>query len=301
MSKDNLDLRQTPPWIKYMQSLGWKVEELPTGHAFIRTLPLIGSLIKIPRINLPVSSKDLDQLAKKHRALFIKIEPNVTLENLNSEIRKQFKDFQIDSWSLAPTKTIVLDLTPCEEEILKRMEKDTRYSIRLAERKGVKVSESDNFETFLKLYQKTAKRKGFWIGPTRDLKARWKSFSENNQGKLFFAYHSSPKEPLAVAMVFFHEKTAYYYHAASSNQNRSLMAPYLLLWEIIKFAKKQNCTLLDLEGTHDPRIPSTKHWKGFTHFKRGFGGTEIQYFGSFTRYYNPLMKFLFKLGNLVER
>jgi lipid II:glycine glycyltransferase (peptidoglycan interpeptide bridge formation enzyme) len=296
-----MDLRQSPSWIKYMQSIGWQVETTSLGVAFIRRLPLIGSLVKIPRSNLPVSVASLDEIAKKHRALFIKIEPNATNDGLDEDFLKLLKHFSVDKWSFAPTKTIVVDLSPSEEEILKRMEKDTRYCIRLAEKKGVKVIESQDLKTFLKLYQETARRKGFWLGPIGELKQRWQAFSEKEEGKLYFASHPSFESPLAAAMVLFSGRTAYYYHAASSGKNRELMAPYLLLWEIIKSAKKRGCIQLDLEGIYDRRIPSTKGWQGFTHFKRGFGGFEVEYVGSFTRYYNPILKLLFKLGNLIER
>jgi lipid II:glycine glycyltransferase (peptidoglycan interpeptide bridge formation enzyme) len=61
----------------------------------------------------------------------------------------------------------------------------------------------------------------------------------------------------------------------------------------MRFLKKKGCKLLDLEGIYDPRNPVTKRWRGFTLFKRGFGGREVEYIGSFVKYPKLWSKILF--------
>ena len=52
-----------------------------------------------------------------------------------------------------PQTTLVLDLTKTEEQLLQAMHAKTRYNIRLAEKKGVKIVEAgaDRFEEFWQL------------------------------------------------------------------------------------------------------------------------------------------------------
>lgn len=292
---DQKDLRQSSPFVEFIQKIGWVTEPIGKGEAFIKKLPL-GTVIKINRLNPPIPYTRIDQLAKKYKALFVKIEPNSFLDSkLEAELKKH--GFEMDNWTFAPTKTILVNLKPSEEAILRSFEKDTRYSIRLAERKGVSIEESVDIEKFLKLFKETAKRKGFWTGSIQEIRLKYLSFLEAKKALLLFAFTPEEKTPIAAALTYFEGKNAYYYHAASLPKHREFMAPYLLVWETIKQAKRKGATTLDLEGTHDPRIPSTKNWKGFTHFKKGFG-EEVTYVGSFSKFYNPVIRLIFKFGSL---
>ena len=72
------------------------------------------------------------------------------------------------------------------------MEKDTRYNIRLAERKGVTVKETNNLEQFKQIFYETGKRKGFWI-PKKELEVVWSTFSKENSAFILTAfYHNEP-------------------------------------------------------------------------------------------------------------
>ncbi len=72
------------------------------------------------------------------------------------------------------------------------------------------------------------------------------------------------------------DKIAYYWLAAATNLGKKLFAPTLLVWEVLKTAKKNGCEVFDFEGIYDERYP-IKSWLGFTKFKEGFGGKEILY------------------------
>jgi lipid II:glycine glycyltransferase (peptidoglycan interpeptide bridge formation enzyme) len=49
-------------------------------------------------------------------------------------------------------------------------------------------------------------------------------------------------------------------------------------------AKKRKCKLWDFEGIYDERFPN-KDWLGFSHFKKSFGGSEILFPGSVTKWF----------------
>src|SRR3989344_3113415 len=286
------DLHQSPLWAQYLEKLGWEAKEIKNSkfnpfdqlrvdpeqsrrikiqnYIYIKNLSFFGSILKAPKIDLPLPFSQIDIIAKEKKALFVKIEPNFPINNTGNykKIYASLKrnQYSQDKWALTNTKTIQIDLRLSEEELLKNMEKDTRYSIKASQRKGVKT--------------------------------KWEIFSKKTAATILFAYPPNNSERLlAAAMVFFWDNISYYLHAASSAQKRDFFAPYLILWETIKLSKKRGCETLDLEGISDNRIPYTKKWQGFSHFKRGFGGKEVTFIGSFTKYYNPLVKLIFKLGS----
>lgn len=279
-----------------MESIGWEIDKLDNNYIYSRKV-LGRKIFKIPRFNSDLDLKKLDKWLKGQKTLFAKLEPDLFFPEKDFNSAFSILHSQVDNWSLAPSKTRVIGLSKPTTDLLMSMEKDTRYNIRLGIKKGVKVVENDHFNEFVTLYKETSKRAKFWMGSTKELEARWVVFHKNKKAKLFTAYLN--KQPLASAMVFYWEKSAYYLHAASSSTHREVMAPYLLLWEIIKDSKKNGFKTLDLEGIYDPRMPSTKNWKGFTLFKKGFGGEEVTSVGSFSKAYNPIVKVILKLGNII--
>jgi len=289
------DLRQSNEWSRYISQLGWQVEETKNKEQrtkiFIRKLPLIGAVGKIQRSSVIPLIEEIDGIAKRHRVLFVKLEPSFVkaTEGLRSSPPSGFEP---DNWSLSSTRTIHIDLTPNEEEIFAKFSKDARYSVRKAQRLGVKIETSnDKIKTFYNLLKGTGKRKKFYVAPFKDLQAKVGAFKDKST--LIFAYHN--EEPIAGALILFHDRVAYYHQAASNLQGRKLLAPYLVVWGVIKLAKKRGCHTLDLEGIYDPRYKIYKRFRKIGIFKKKFGGRGVEYPGSFIRYYNPIIKLIFKL------
>ena len=288
------DLRQSPYWANFMEELGWDVVKISQDskdqYVFLRKVPVVGTLLKAPRIKLPFNFKKLDDLATERKIFSAKVEPDHMLSEkpVLSELKSNL--FKSDRCSLHPTKTVVINLRQNEDEILSNMEKDTRYSVRASQRRGIRVVHSNDLNRFVKLYQQTAKRQKFWF-PEKDLRLLWEIFS--NEGRAFILIAQWNKTDIAGCLILHHDKTAYYYHAASLKQYSEFFAPYLLVWEAILNSKALKLKELDLEGVFDPRMPDTKKWKGFSHFKRGFRGEEKILVGSFVKNYSPVAKALY--------
>ena len=82
--------------------------------------------------------------------------------------------------------TFVLDLTKSEEELLKNMSQKTRYNIRVAERKGVKVSEDNSdrtFEEYLKLTRETTSRQNFYAHSEKYHRLMWETLEKKVQNR----------------------------------------------------------------------------------------------------------------------
>jgi len=74
----------------------------------------------------------------------------------------------------------------------------------------------------------------------------------------------------------------YYWYGFTNDEGRTTLSQYTLLYQGILWAKKQGCKVFDFEGVYDPRFPD-KSWLGFSHFKRSFGGYEVEYPGCFVK------------------
>ncbi len=286
------DFRQSDLWVSFMKDLGWSDLHIGSGqHAFKKNLGFLGSIVKISRLEPPFDFKKIDHLAKNHRALFVKLEPQANEKDTNLKNLLLQAGYWQDRWSLQPTKTIVVNLKPAQEEILTSFEKDTRNCVRAAEKRGVQVEKSQDINLFWELYSQTAKRGHFWAR-REEIESLWRTFQD--QACILIAKYQ--EQPLAASLLVFHDKIGYYYHAGSLSQQRQLYATYAVVWQSILESKERGCESFDFVGVTDPRIPSTKSWSGFSHFKRGFGGQEVTYLGSFVKVYNPFLRPLFWLA-----
>ena len=92
---------------------------------------------------------------------------------------------------------------------------------------------------------------------------------------------------IAANLVLFFENTATYLHGASSNDNRNVMAPFLLQWQAILEAKERGCTRYDFGGIKT--VNSDNSWEGITNFKLGFSPNtkSIEFPGSYDIIINP--------------
>jgi len=311
-----------------MRGRGWVVEKLKVKspkcevNYFVRKLPLIGSVVKIQRPKAIPPENELDSLARRHRALFIKIEP------ITSYQLPTINYLQSDTWPLLPSKTLQLDLTRPEESLWEKLDPDARYSIRKAEKQLATISyqlstpgneERAALQHFSRLLKRTGRSKGFTAPKWEDLQAKAECFGEKAWLILAVGQVKNKEYPIkrginnpdsnnptadsakcgqlyAGCLLLIHKGVAYYHHAASSPKGRKRLAGYLVLWEAIKLAQELGCHTFDFGGVYDPRFPkATRHWEGFTYFKKKFGGKEIEFPAPLIKYYSPLMKLLFKL------
>ncbi len=231
-----------------------------------------------------------EQEAKKRGIVFVRVEPPQDLRSTLHTLRS--------TQSVQPKQTLVLELSKSTEELLQDMHEKTRYNIRLADRKGVKVK-TGQFEEFWQLLKKTSSRDKFSAHPKRYYKKMLEVLGKDGlmKGRLHIAYWD--KKPLAAAMVGYFGDTATYLHGASAYEERAFMAPYALHWDIINDAKKDGYLFYDFWGVSYPSPRGRGQgegargsWEGITRFKMGFGGKVVNYPGTFDL---PLRKFWYEV------
>ena len=251
---------------------------------------------------------DLQSFAKKQNAIFIKIDPDVVLgtgipgkEGESTEYQGQVveSDLKRKRWVYSSDQiqfknTVLIDLTPSEEEMLARMKQKTRYNIRLAEKKGVslRIGNIEDLPTLYKMYAETSIRDGFAIRDEGYYQTVWKLFMAGNPSQILnspIAAYPLPlaepliaqidNEPVAAIFVFYFAERAYYVYGMSRDKHREKMPTYLLQWEAMKRAKTKGCSIYDLWGAPEVFDESDSMW-GVYRFKEGLGGQAVRTLGA---------------------
>ena len=155
-------LLQTSAWGDLKAAFSWTPVRVQSGQAGVqvlfRRLPLGLSVAYIPKG--PVGEvweslwPELDTICRRFNAIFLLVEPDA-LEPLNEERLLHNKNFGKAAPPIQPRRTMLVDLSGSEEQVLERMKQKTRYNIHLAQRKGVVVTQSDALEKFYSLMKVT--------------------------------------------------------------------------------------------------------------------------------------------------
>jgi lipid II:glycine glycyltransferase (peptidoglycan interpeptide bridge formation enzyme) len=238
----------------------------------------------------------LDQAARSRGAIALTFEPGVPDEPAHRERLVSLGFHPAPFSAIQPRRTLVVDISPDEDDILMEMKSKTRYNIRLAGRKGVTVREgdADDASTFTQLLEATADRAEFGIHPPGYYQGAYELFVPRGWARLLLAEVES--ELVAGLMVFALPPRSWYFYGASSTAHREKMPTYLLQWEAIRWAKSLGCTTYDLWGVPDEDRDvledeftqrSDGLW-GVYRFKRGFGGDLVRTVGAWDRVLAPV-------------
>lgn len=264
----------------------------------LHRLPFNYQIGYLPRSVFPSinSLNFLYQYGKKNKIVFIKIEPYIFKNEIKANNLPNFSQLKKSPHPLFPNWTQIIDLTKSEQELMKKLHHKTRYNIRLAQKKGVIVKELTNekgFEIFTKLYFDTCQRQHYHGHDRHYHQTLWNVF-QKKIAHIFIAFYQ--KIPLAAYQVWLYKNRAYYTYGGSSERYRNLMASNLLMWQVIRWAKKSGAQWFDLWGSLPPNYSFSHPWSGFTRFKQGYGTEFVELIGSYDLVIEP---FFYSLYNLI--
>jgi lipid II:glycine glycyltransferase (peptidoglycan interpeptide bridge formation enzyme) len=315
---------QTGPWGTLKSQFGWDDQrvgltrdgELVAGALLLyRELPTrLGRLAYVPRGPLVDWSDEaqcaalwraMDQAARDRGAIALMVEPDLP-GNAENQALMRGLELEPAPLTVQPRRTLVVDLTPDEEDILMAMKSKTRYNIRLAGRKGVTVREAraEDLPTFNALMETTGERNEFGVHAPAYYAAAYELFVPQDMARMLLA--AVEGEAVAALMVFALGADSWYFYGASSNVHREKMPTYLLQWEAMCWAKRRGCTAYDMWGVPDADRDKLEDeftsrgdglW-GVYRFKRGFGGELWRSVGAWDRVYAPMRYKLYR--NLVS-
>jgi len=301
---------QTAAWGQLKSAFGWRAEPVRVGDTgaliLFRSLPLGWTLAYVPRGPLVDWNNfsalgdlvaALDRACRARRAICLKWEPDLPDSPACADELTSI-GFHPSPHTVQPRRSLVIDLSGSEADVLARMKQKTRYNIGLAAKKEVTVrvaqSTADG-ESFIALMRLTGARDRFGVHSADYYRMAYDLFRASGQCELFLAEYRG--EPLAGVMAFVLGRRAWYFYGASSDRERNRMAPYLAQWAAMRWAKDRGALAYDLWGVPDENEDvleaefETRHdglW-GVYRFKRGFGGRLMRTVGAWDRVYNPLL------------
>jgi peptidoglycan pentaglycine glycine transferase (the first glycine) len=304
-------LLQTAAWGRLKSAFGWRADTLEAGDGgallLFRPLPFGFSVAYLPRGPVPSTPETLDELlpaidriCRSRRAAFLSIEPDWTDKDSARERLRQL-GFRPGARTIQPPRTILVDLRGSEDDLLARMKPKTRYNIRLAARHEVTVSASGDIAAFARLMDATGLRDSFAVHSEKYYRSAYEAFQPHQTVELLLAHYRG--EPVSGLMAFAQGKRAWYLYGASSNLHREVMAPYVLQWEAMRWARGLGCVEYDLWGIPDAGEEALEAqfadrqdglW-GVYRFKRGFGGTVWRAAGTWDRVYNAPLYQMYRL------
>lgn len=259
-----MDIRQSPQYTKYLSEIGWTIDKIGGNYCFIKKIPILGNIIKIQRPEKKISDQVIKRLRKKYKSFRIILEPSISQETPDG--------FKLSKSPYLPSKTLQIDLTKSEKYIFDNLKKDARYALRKNE--NTNINEYEDIEHFRKAWKKSVPWDRY-IPSLRDLQSLKRNLKDNC---IFLIAEDFSGGAVFIKSV----DTAYYWLAFTNKAGRKKQAQYKVVWQGILWAKKNNAKIFDFEGIYDERFPNKK-WLGFTHFKKSFGGKEVEYPGAFIK------------------
>ncbi|MFW0862727.1 MAG: lipid II:glycine glycyltransferase FemX [Candidatus Komeilibacteria bacterium] len=319
-SQANSPFLQSWVWGDFQQSLGRKVWRLAfkSGNQIIATAQIISHPLKMDKSYLYVprgplmmkglnvktqqeivelllsKARDICYATKKENEIFIRIEPNETCEERAIITLPLLKTANVQ-----PAETWLLDLTKDEKQLAKQQKQKTRYNIKLAEKKGVKIRTSNqarDLNKFLFLARVTAARAGFKIWPDNYYLKLWEALNKEKKIAIWLAEYKN--ESLVANLVINHGDTVTYLHGGSANKYKEMMAPHYLQWQQILWAKENGYDYYDFWGVASEGSDKELAWQGITRFKKSFGGYGQEYLGSYDFVYS---NFWYSIYNLLKK
>lgn len=313
-------LLQTWEWGSFKSDHGWQPERVAVGGATPRAMAQIlfrhkgpvsiGYIPRGPAVaagDLEASRLLLDQIdavARRHRALYVMIEPDKAIDGFSEH---PFPGIESGLAHLQPGRTVKVPL-PDDDALLAGMHQKTRYSVRLAPRKGVLVDRHTGedhpaVDEFYSMMLETSVRNEFGIHTSEYYSSFLSHFSD--RAILLIARVDGHPAAGLISAVF--GSDAIYMYGASDTKYRSLGAAFNLQFQAMQWGRDLGATHYDMWGIpdedppkdneHRDRVPATKgdDWRGLYRFKTGFGGSIVSYPPAIQRTYHT------RLGNLADR
>lgn len=234
-------------------------------------------------------------------AIFIRIEPKFFALSTSQY------PLITKSANIQPSKTLIIDLTKSEEQLLAEMHHKTRYNIKLAQKHAVEIKDEFAisvghglfFDEVLKLIQETSRRQKFTTFPQSYYKDMADFFALGARGAISLHIYKAvyQNQLLGSAFMLDFGNTRTFLFGGSGELHKNVMAPYLLHWQAMVDAKNQGLNFYDFWGieTSAGDIP------GFVRFKLGFGGEQKQYAGTYDVIIKPAQYKLYRLFRVAKR
>ena len=276
-------------WGEVKAAHNWQVERvmvyegeklLGVAQLLIRSLPKpFKALVYVPRG--PVAAeKDrevvLETLADyakdAHGAVAVTVEPDW-------ETMPVLTGWRQSSNTILIPRTLILDLTKSEDDLLAVMAKKTRQYIRKSgSEAGLEIRQVKSREELadcLAIYKQTAERAGFGLHGDQYYYDIFDMLGEFSP--VTAAFYEG--KPVAFLWLAISEQTAFELYGGMNDEGQRLRANYALKWHTIQLMKKWGISRYDFNGLLND---------GVSTFKQGFADHEDMLAGTYDKPLSPL-------------
>lgn len=293
---------QSTAWARIKEQQGWQAEfvrfgdgPLPCALILWRRLPGGFRFGYVPRGPVLGSAADLGAalvaLADRARtsgALALKVDPELAPEVAAGPLAAA--GFRPGPDIQPVRATLVLDLAPEPEALLAGCDKDTRWSVKQAEKRGVTLRRGTtdaDLEAFYGLYALTGRRARFITRTAEYYRLTWRTLIDAGLADLWLA--EADGAAVAAAMTWHCGQRELYMYGASNDAGRKRYAAYALQWRCIMEARIRGARVYDFGGIPVDLADARDTMHGPYLFKKGFGGTARRFVGAHDSVPRPLL------------
>jgi lipid II:glycine glycyltransferase (peptidoglycan interpeptide bridge formation enzyme) len=270
----------------------------------------------------------LERQARRRRAVFLRIEPNVLEDDPAANVLHSFlllHGFRMAD-PIQPRSSVHLDLAPPPERLLAAMSKGHRADIRRAEREGVAihVGETDrDLDLFYTIMEATGARAGFAIHSRDYYRIAWEllrgsaapgvrrehELGSGSHARLLLAERAGAT--LAAFLIFGWAGAGLYLYSGALEEGLKSGANHALQWQALLWAKACGCARYDFWGVPDAlgqaaatedaaerarleQAAQADPLAGVSRFKKGFGGRIVRYLPAYDLVFVPALYALWR-------
>ncbi|MEX0626656.1 MAG: peptidoglycan bridge formation glycyltransferase FemA/FemB family protein [Chloroflexota bacterium] len=265
---------------------------LPLGRAFwyVPHGPVLDYADPQAADRLRAVTIGLREVGRASRVIAAKLEPRVEAD---SSAMAHFARLRPDPRTVQVGQTRLVDLTD-DESLMGSFDKDTRYAVRRSQREGVEVrvltdaSDTTPIDELHGLVLETQRRAGFPRPPLERYRTAWKGLAGAGRASILEARRGD--ELLASGMLVLEGEQSFYLFAGSRREEPGEpkhYASYLLQWEMMRLARELGSRVHDLWGIAPAGAGPEHAWHGVGLFKKGFGGREVRWAGTWDVVIDP--------------
>jgi lipid II:glycine glycyltransferase (peptidoglycan interpeptide bridge formation enzyme) len=267
---------------------------LPLGRSFwyVPHGPVLDYGDEAAPARVAALTSGLCDAARVARAVAVRIEPR--LETGSDALRAlRGRGLRRVDGSLQVGQTRLVELAD-DDALLAGFDKDTRYSVRRAAREGVEVRSVEDaddrgaIDALHALVEETQHRAGFPLPPRERYRVAWRSLAA--AGRAFILEARREGDLLASAMLVLEGRQSFYLFSGSRREETGepkRFASYALQWAMMRFARERGALIHDLWGVAPPDADAAHPLHGVGLFKKGFGGREVAWAGSWDLVVDP--------------
>jgi lipid II:glycine glycyltransferase (peptidoglycan interpeptide bridge formation enzyme) len=235
----------------------------------------------------------LSEAARADRAVALRLEPRVAAGAPETAVLDELAHRVGERLQVGQSR--IVDLAD-EDVLLAGFDTDTRYAVRRAAREGVRnelISDPADrlaIERLHSLVRETQRRAGFRLPPIERYWTAWQALAEAGRACLVEAW--AGEELLASGMLVVEGEQSFYLFAGSRREapgQTKRYGSYAAQWAMMGEARRQGARRHDLWGIAPVGAGHDHPWYGVGLFKKGFGGQEVTWAGSWEIVIDPVV------------